>query len=68
MLNDLVCSEDELEDSLGGSVGPDGISNRPYRDNSLDSGGSSIDLLRLKEARIDARSSPMVANCFLSFN
>ena len=56
----LVCSEDSLEDSLGGSFGPGGLSNRPYHENSLDSGGSSTDLLRLKEARSDARNSPAV--------
>ena len=44
------CSEEELEDSLGASTG---FNNRPYREDHADSGDSSADLIRLKEA--DAR-------------
>ena len=51
LIHPFLCTED-LDDSMG-TIGPGGLSmgNRPYRDASeSNSGGSSADLLRLKES------------------
>ena len=53
LLTHLFLSSDDLDDSMG-TIGPGGLSlgNRPYRDAEPNSGGSSADLLRLKDSNI----------------